>query len=369
MILYKRVASLISVLLFASILSSCGGEDQQVEEIIRPVRYTQVYATGGSRVRTFSGAARSGVESNLSFKVAGTVLEVPVKVGDKVKAGQLVARLDPEDYKLNVQKAEAALAQARAQERKAKADYERMRALYENNNASKGDLDAARAKYESTRAQVESAEKQLDLARLQLRYTRLLAPVDGSIASVDVEVNENVQPGRRIVMLTAGSQIEVEVAIPEILIAGIRKGSRVTVKFDAIPAKSYSAIVREVGVASMGFATTFPVTVRLENADPEIRSGMAAEVAFRFESDDQRERFIVPSVAIGEDRQGRFVFVIEPTNSDTAVVKRVSVQVGELTAEGFEILSGLSDGDLVVTAGVSKITDGQKVKFLAAKEN
>ncbi|MFQ6114519.1 MAG: efflux RND transporter periplasmic adaptor subunit, partial [bacterium] len=132
---------------------ACGGGEQKVEEIIRPVRYQQVYSTGGSRVRSFSGTARSGVESKLSFKVAGTVLEVPVKVGDKVRSGQLIARLDPKDYQLKVQQADASLARAKAEERNAKADYERIRALYENNNASKDDLDAARAGFESASAQ------------------------------------------------------------------------------------------------------------------------------------------------------------------------------------------------------------------------
>ncbi|MFQ6115195.1 MAG: efflux RND transporter periplasmic adaptor subunit, partial [bacterium] len=198
---------------------------------------------------------------------------------------------------------------------------------------------------------------------LQLSYTRLVAPTDGSIASVDIEVNENAQPGQPIVMLTAGAQIEVEVAIPEILIADIHEGSEVAVTFDAIPGKSYSAVVREVGVASTAFATTFPVTVSVEESSPEIRSGMAAEVSFRFESSDRRERIIVPSVAVGEDRQGRFVYVVEPVNAHRGFVRRKNVQVGELTAEGLEIFEGLSDGDLVVTAGVSKIQDGQKVKL------
>ena len=196
-----------------------------------------------------------------------------------------------------------------------------------------------------------------------MSYTRLTAPSSGSIATVDVEVNENVQAGQVIVMLTAGSQIEVEVAIPEVLISQVRMGSPVTVSFDALPGKNYAATVREVGVAATGFATTFPVTVRLNSADSSIRSGMAAEVAFRFESGDQRERIIVPAVAVAEDRQGRFVFVVQPANGDTAIVKRTNVEIGELLSDGLEVFAGLTDGDLVVTAGVSRIQDGQKVKL------
>ena len=351
------------LLIFWVNFSSCGGGEEQVTETLRPVRYVEVYSTGGSRVRTFSGVARSGVESNLSFKVQGTVRSIPVKVGVQARSGQLIARLDPEDYQLKVQQAEASLSQATAQEQKAKADLERVRALWENQNASKSELDAARATSESASASAQSSRKALELARLQLSYTRLKAPAAGSIASVDVEVNENVQAGQRIVMLIAGSQIEVEVGIPEILISQIKTGSGVTVTFDALPNTTNSATVTEVGVAATGFATTFPVTVRLNNADSDVRSGMAAEVAFQFQSNDPRERIIVPAVAVGEDRSGRFVFIVEPASGDTAVVKRVTVQIGELLADGLEVFGGVTDGDLVVTAGVSKIQDGQKVKL------
>jgi RND family efflux transporter MFP subunit len=345
------------------ILLSCGDDRPPTEETLRPVRYTQVYSTGGNRTRTFSGIAKSGIESNLSFKVAGTVQQLPVKVGDKIRAGQTIARLDPEDYQLKVQQADAALTQAAAQERNASADYERIRTLYENNNASKSELDAKRALFESATAQVEAATKQLELARLQLSYTNLTSPAAGSIAAVFVEVNENVATGKSIVMLTGGSQIEVEVSIPEILIKDIHENDNVTVTFDAIPGKKYSATVSEVGVAAMTFATAFQVTVRLKESDVGVRSGMAAEVAFLFQSADQRERILVPPVAVTEDQRGRFVFVVEPADSGIATVHRRSVQIGELAAEGLEVFSGLADGDLVVTAGLSKIEDGQKVKL------
>lgn len=352
---------LVSLCLILPFLSC--GKEQAVEEVLRHVRYVEVYSTGGGRLRTFSGSAKSGVESNLSFKVAGTINLIPVKVGDRVNKGQLIARLDPEDYQLATQQADAALAQAIAQQQKARADYERVRRLYENKNAAKSDLDAARASHESTKASVESAQKKLELARLQFSYTRLKAPSKGAIASVYLEVNENVQQGQTVVMMTAGAQIEVQLAIPEMLISQVKQGSSVTVKFDALPGKTYQATVREVGVAATEFATTYPVTARLTDADSSVRSGMAAEVSFEFGSGAENDRITVPSFAVAEDRDGRFVYVVEPVSGDTAKVSRIGVKIGDLTSAGIEILSGLSDGDLVVTAGVSKIEDGQLVKL------
>jgi len=362
----------IILLLLSNILlvlfTSCSKEPE-VEEAIRPVRYEKVYISGDDRTRSFSGVAQASQESRLSFKVAGNVKRLAVKVGDKVDVGQLIAELDPKDYELRVEEAEAALTQAQAQQRNAEANYERVRKLYENRNASRNDLDAARAASESAQAQVKSIEKRLELAQSQLSYTRLKAPTSGAIATVESEVNENVKSGETVVQLTSGSGIEVQVAVPEVLISQIKEGEKVTVIFDALPGQTFSGRVTEVGVASTGYATTFPVTVRLEGADQSVRPGMAAEVSFKFESTQRaadtpaRKRIVVPSVAVGEDRQGRFVFVVKPTEEGFGVAERRAVEIGDLTEDGIEILQGLDDGDRVVTAGVSKLTDGQKVRL------
>jgi len=335
------------------------------EQIIRPVRYLQVYSTGGARVRNFTGVAQANMESRLSFKVPGTVKSLAVLVGDNIRRGQLIAELDRGDYELQVQQAEAALAQAKAQERNAKSNFERVRTLFESNNTSKSQYDAARAANESARAGVNAAEKQFELAKSQLSYTNLTAPVDGAIATVNVEANENVQAGYPVVVLTSGSHIEVKLSIPEILIAQMKVGSKVEVTFDAIPEKEYSATVTEVGIAATGVGTTYPVTVRLDDQDDAIRAGMAASVACQLESKDERERFIVPTHAVVEDRQGRFVYVVKPIKNEEGfgIIHRCPVTIGELTADGIEVFEGLSDGELVVTAGVSRVSDSLKVKI------
>jgi RND family efflux transporter MFP subunit len=280
-----------------------------------------------------------------------------------VRPGDLVAELDPTDYEIQAQQAEQSLRRSRAEARNAAANYERVRLLYENNNASLNDLDAAQARAESADAAVGAAEKNLQLVKLKLGYTRLKAPIAGSIATVDVEVNENVRQGQAVAVLQAGSKPEVLVSIPEVLITEIEEGSRVEVTCDAMPGKLLLATVSEVGVTSGGMQTAFPVTVQLDEADPDIRPGMAAEVAFSFESAGPTELYLVPPVAVGEDRDGRFVFVARPTGGGRGVVERRPVEVGELTGLGLEVLEGLQDGDLLVTAGVSRIEDGLEVKL------
>ena len=361
-----RITLLTRGVAVAAFVTACGGDPPVDEPVIRPVRFAQVFATGAARVRRFSGVSRAGVESRLSFRVSGTIQEMGVAVGDSMQAGQLIARLDPTDYRLELQRSEASLRQAEAEQRNANANYQRVQALWEANNATIQDLDASRSAYESAQAAVESLENQVQLAAARVGYTRLTAPMAGAIAEVPVEVNEHVQPGETVVLLTSGSTPEVEVAMPGVLIRRIQRGDRVTVSFDALPQDSFPGIVTEVGVSAIGTATTFPVTVRLEGTGQAIRSGMAAEVAFRFAATGGGERIMVPPVAVSEDDDGRFVWIVVPTEPGLGTVSHRAVTVGELTSFGLEIVSGLEDGDAVVTAGVSQLEDGLSVKLLPA---
>jgi RND family efflux transporter MFP subunit len=285
----------IAGLIALSMLQACA-ESEEPEAVFRPVRYQVAYSTGGNRIRSFSGTARAGVESRISFKVPGTVRRIPVQVGDSVGAGQLIAELDDEDYRLQVQRAEAGLSQARAQARNAEADYARARQLYENANLSRSELDAARTASESAASSVNAYERELELARLQLSYTRLTAPVAGAVASVSVEVNENVQTGQVVILLTSGSNLEVAVGVPGVLIRDVVVGAEVTATFDALPDREFSGVVTEVGVSATGAGLTFPVTVRLAESGGNIRPGMACEIGFLFESQSQRVVYVLPAV-------------------------------------------------------------------------
>ena len=354
--------------LSSGFLGACQAQDPaEVREILRPVRSETVSLTGSNQTRTFSGKAQAGLEAKLSFKVSGTVNHIFVKVGDKLKQGQVVATLDPRDYDLEVQRAQAALARVTASARSAAADYVRVRALYENRNASRNDLDQARASAESSRADVSSNTKELELARLKLGYTRLRSPAACFVASGPVEVNENVQSGETIIEVVCGSRLEVVVGVPEVFIARVKKGSKVTTTFDSIPGIRFPATVTKVGVASGQTATTFPVTVQLQQTVPGFRSGLAAEVIFRFESGNGKPRILVPPVAVGEDRDGRYVYIVEELENGIGTVKRTPVTVGELSLEGLEIVDGLHDGTRIATAGVRRLREGQKVRLMTTQ--
>lgn len=350
-------------------LGGCGEEAVEVETPLRPVRSERVVPISTTQPITLAGAARAGVESRLSFRVSGTVVTVAVERGDRVEPAQVLAKIDAVDYELKLEEAEATLAQAAASARRAESDYDRVRTLYENNNAAKSELEAARAVAESATAQLEAGQKRVEQARRLLSFTVLRAPSAGAIAEVLIEPNENVNAGQGVFLLTGGARPEVVVDVPEVSISAVFKGQTVRVSFDALPGRTFTGRVSEVGVAATGAASTYAVTAEIEDAVPEIRSGMAADVLFELERDATAGRLAVPLVAVGEDGDGRFVFVLERQGDGTGVVHRRSVVTGELlSGDGIEVREGLEEGEEVVTAGVRRLVDAMPVKVLDAAE-
>ncbi len=345
-------------------LSACGSDSETAsdsEQPLRPVRYTTVKSIESATVRTYSGLSRAGQESNLSFRVSGPIQSLPVEVGDQLAAKQLIATIDPAQYRLEAQQAKASLAQTEATLRNAMANFERVKGLYENNNVSRNELDSARANAESSEAQVSAAKQALELAKLNVSYTKLRASRACGVADVLAEVNENITAGQTIVAVTCGEQLEVELDVPESMISRVEKGMAASVSFSSKPGRSWEAIVKEVGVASTT-GTTYPVTVELTDAKNGLRSGLAAEVSFAFDMNESSAEFILPAVAVGEDVNGRYVFVVNETpETGVGVIARMSVDTGELTTKGLEIMKGIEAGDKVVVAGISFIRPGLKV--------
>lgn len=361
----RHARSLILVLSLGALLG-CGQEPLTEEQIIRPVRYARVTVAGSLEDRTYSGSVRAEREADLSFRVAGTLVYRPVNVGDSLLGGALVGELDPTDYEVRVQEAEAGLARAEAELRNAQANYDRTRELYANRTASRSELDAARAADESARAQVNASTQQLEAARLQLSYTRLTAPEQCAVAQVFAEQNQNVSAGQPVVRVNCGQCGEVVVSVPEVDIGRIVEETTVAVTINALGGDPLTGVVRDVGVATGGTGTTFPVTVALQERCETVRSGMAADVEFRLRTVGPEGALVVPFVSVGEDRDGqRFVFVLEPTDSDTFIAVRRPVTTGNPTQAGITITSGLSEGELIATAGVRRLADNQEVALLA----
>lgn len=347
----------------ACAMAACGGQEPETIVNLRPVRSMVVTAGETGRTGTFSGTTIAETDSTLSFRVAGTITEKLVDVGEVVTGGQLLARLDPQDYEVLVREAEAGLAQATATLRNAEANYQRTRGLYENRNASRADLDAARASEESATAQVRSAQQQLQAARLQLSYTRLEAPQNCDIAEIYAIQNENVSAGQPVVRVTCGDCAEASVSVPETQIGNVRSGMPAEIVISALGGQVFPGVVKEVSVATSASGSAYPVTVSILEGCDQLRAGMAVDVRLRFPDIDHSQAIFVPLVAVGEDDAGQYVFVLE-REGDRWVARRRTVEAAEFNANGIEITSGLISGEQIATAGVRRLVDGQAVKLM-----
>lgn len=349
------------LLLFTMI--SCGDKEEKTEALLRPVKYAEVDFLGGEKKRTFSGTAKTEKIINLSFRSVGIITVLDMKLGQTVKKGQLLSRLDNVQARLNYEAAIESKNSAESQMNTSKLNLNRLRKLYEKGSTSLSDYEAAKNSYRNAVASFESSKRTVSIQEEQIRFGYLYAPEDGVIASVLAEVDENVTSGQIIGVLNAGSAIEISLGLPESVINDVKKDMAVKVSFSSIPSDTFNAVITEVAPALDKNTSTYPVTVTIKETDERIKSGMAASVSFEFDQElNDQETLIVPASAVGEDSNGRFVFLIEESENKVRVKKQV-IEIGDLTPEGFKIKTGLKRGQKVATAGLQTLLDGQNVKI------
>jgi RND family efflux transporter MFP subunit len=356
-----------------ALLLGCGEQTPPPELPPRAIQWQRVSSSMEGERRVISGIVTAIDDTRLAFEVAGTVETVEVSLGDDVERGDVLARLDPEPLELAVRDAEAALAEANAMQAVARAEFSRAKKLFEADVASRQQLDRAIAQRDSRNSQVEAAEARLNLARRDLRRSVLEAPFRGSISVREVDPAMAVAAGQTVFeMDSEESGLRVEVQMPETLIPRVRQGDTVEVGFPAkgdvrfdVGGESFPAVVSEVGTRA-GAGNAFPVRVDLTDAPPGLRPGMTAEVTFSIPlgaSDvPGLEGFLIPiaaALAEPDDRFSAFVY-----DGETGMVAKRSIRTGGVADNYLAVLEGLEEGDIIATAGVTFLSDGQQVTLL-----
>ncbi|MEO1484960.1 MAG: efflux RND transporter periplasmic adaptor subunit [Bacteroidota bacterium] len=358
-IIMTRYFVLFSLGLF---LFGCGGKEEAPKKVLRPVKFQEVGYLGGEKVRTFSGTAQTEKIINLSFRASGIITQYDVKLGQKVKKGQLLARLDNVQSRLAYEQSITQLNSAASQMNTAKLNLNRVRTLYEKGSASLSDFEAAKNSFKTAEESHKSAKRGVDIQAEQIQYGYIYAPENGTIASVTAEIDENVQAGQAVAVLNAGTEMEISLGIPESVINGVSEGMEVQVNFSAIADTAFKGKITEVSPAVDANTATYPVMATVVNPTNDIKSGMAANVTFDFGERKVENTLVVPAYAVGEDSNGRFVFLVED-KGETTTVKKHPIKVGNLSSEGFEVVSGLSVGQKIATAGLQTLLNGQEVKL------
>ena len=356
---YRTVFLILSLTLISV---SCK-EKEVIPPPIRPVLYQEVGYLGGENTRTFSGTAKTEKVINLSFRSSGIIVFFNLKIGQIVKKGDLLARLDNVQARLNYESAISAQNSAASQMNTAKLSLDRTRVLYEKGSLSLSEYEGAKNSYKTAQASYESAQRKVGIEAEQIQFGYLYAPEDGIIAAVSAEIEENVSSGQNIAILNAGTDMEISLGLPESVINRVSSDMDVTINFPVLGENNFKGKVTEVSPSVDINTATYPVRIVVTTPSDDIKAGMAANVTFDFASDEtSAKQLVVPPISVGEDGKGRFVFLLQEEAEKTTALKQY-IEVGDLSSEGFTVLDGLSFGDKIATAGLQTLLDGQEVKI------
>jgi membrane fusion protein, multidrug efflux system len=327
----------------------------------RAVIALPVEAVDASQAAQFPGEVHSRFEMPLSFRVAGQLVARPARLGDNVKKGHALAKLDDADALKTQASAQAAL--DAAEHRLTFATQQRVRdeAQAAQNLISQLQMDQTRDAYASALAGRDQARQQLALARAQLRYHTLVAENDGTITGEQAEVGQVVAAGQAVFGYAWSGERDVFFSVPEGQLAAVSVGQIATVSLLSMPGRSYAGRVRDISPAADPQARTYRVKLALDAAGQQLPLGMTAQVSLSANTQTGPE-VRIPATALFHDKEQPAVWVVRPSDS-TLELRPVTVQrYGER-----EVLvsAGLTAGERVVMQGVHAVAAGEKVEPVA----
>ena len=320
------------------------------------VKTMVVEDAGNSADVKLAAEVRPRFETRLAFRVGGRLIDRKAEIGQTLAAGAVVARIDPSDYVLAAQAAQAATVAAQADATLANADLKRYQELADKGFFSAAALEQRRATALAAGARLKQAQASGSVQTNQVGYASLTTPESGTVIATEADPGQVVSAGQTVVRLARGQSVDVLIALPEQWLAGARVG-RFRVMIPAIN-KSYDAVVREVGAAADAATRTYAVKLSLPD-DPQIKFGMSAQVLMSAPS-AAGALPTVPLSAIVAQSGKSIIYVVD--GQSTLVTARPVTVVG--SAVGTEVqVQGLKAGERVVVAGGHLLTAGQKIRL------
>jgi RND family efflux transporter MFP subunit len=328
-----------------------------------PVKVFKVRRERITEKITYTGTLEARTKINITPEVGGKIARIHVQAGDRVAKGQLLAELETESIRLQLQQAEAGVAVAEAARADALRNKERMDRLIKENAVSEQQREKVQLAFDAAAAQLEQAQAGLDLARHALDVSLMKAPFSGVIASKNAEVGDVINPmmgggfgggGGGVLTLMDYSQIKLAVAVSPEDIGRIRRGQEAVLSVGAFPGREFRGAVSVVNLTADPLSKKFQVEVLVGNPDGALRPGTFGNLVFEVQSHDNA--LVVPQIAVLENA---YVYAVE---AGKAVRRNVTLGIQNTTM--IEVLDGLAEGDAVVVEGNFGLEEGAAVQVL-----
>ncbi len=341
----------LTALVVVALAAGCAKPETK-PETLRPVR-TAVVAESGAEQWVLSGDVRARYETRLSFRLPGQMLARHVEVGQRVRAGQTVAVLDARDARLSESSARAQLAQAESQAALAEADFKRFAELRAKNFISQAEYDRRAAQARQAREQAAAARAQAAQAANQVAYTTLTAPHAGVITALEAEAGQVVNAGQTVARLARPEELEIAVNVPEHRLEAFRSTREFEVRLWSAPDRAYRGRLRELSPVADPSSRTYAARISLQGEDRALAIGMTAELRVRADAGALPR---LPLSAVFH-RDGRpAVWVVDGDR-----VRLQEIVTAGMQENSVAVAAGLQAGQRIVTAGVNRLSDGQRV--------
>ena len=331
------------------LLTACHDDPQQLKERLFGPAEERVIAVGVLHIDSVSGLVRNtypgyleeGQSVEMAFKYGGTLQQLSVKEGSIVKKGQALARVSSAQLESTQRSAQATLEQAQDA-------YDRLKKVHDNGSLPE-------IKWREMVANLEKAQSGLDLANAMLADNTLKAPFDGTVASVNAEIGENVAPLKPVIRLINTKGMAVKISVPENEIAKVQVGDSAEIVVPALGDKRLNGKVIEKSMTASLLTHSYPVKVLIEQPDEDLAPGMIGKVVLKA---DISKGIIVPANAILINQEGKFVWVAE----DGQATRR-PITIAGYSGSGVVVGEGLKMGDAVIVEGYQKVSEGMKVTY------
>lgn len=352
--MFRHVLPLALPLTLSLLVGACGNSET-VQQSIRPAMVVQPQPAGDAMV-TYPGEVRARLEPELAFRIGGKITRRLVEVGDRVKAEQPLAELDPQDVRLQLEASRAQVTAAEANLKLVRAERDRYKTLLDRKLISPSQFDNVENQYRSGEARLKQIQAEYNVASNQAGYAVLRASQNGVIATRRAEVGQVVAAGQTVFTLAADGEREVLISLPEHAIDRFKIGQEVAVELWSQPDKRFPGRIRELSPAADQQSRTFAARIAFTAGEVPAELGQSARVYIQANGEVPLS---VPLSALTAEAGAPYVWVVNP---DSSKIERRPVRVGPYGEDRVPVLEGLKPEDWVVAAGVQVLREGQEVR-------